>query len=211
MGNAKTGTDGNLRIHQRLLQSTTTPLSTGLEKLRRLRTESGLNEHRGAALKCDRSTVGAVASWHWASFLESPRPVNSAFQICPSRGAHSNSQPILLRDRHRSRDRAHPGHTHQPSGIGVQPCMLFDQFGQAINPGVQSVQLVAHDPQNAVCNLRDLQALFGCRAHGQSSTWKTFPSHFTHPRHKYFRAKTSLTMTFGRSNSNSYKQNPTCT
>ncbi len=37
----------NLRIHQRLLQSTTTPLSTRLEKPRRLRTEGSLNEHLG--------------------------------------------------------------------------------------------------------------------------------------------------------------------
>jgi len=35
----------NLRIHQWLLQSASPPLSTGLEKPRRFRKESGLNEH----------------------------------------------------------------------------------------------------------------------------------------------------------------------
>lgn len=35
-----------LDLHQRLLQSTTTPLSIGLEKPRRFRTKGGLNEHR---------------------------------------------------------------------------------------------------------------------------------------------------------------------
>jgi len=39
--------NGHLRIHQRLLQSTPPSLSTGLEKPRRIRTQSGLNEHLG--------------------------------------------------------------------------------------------------------------------------------------------------------------------
>jgi len=47
MGNAAAGRNGDLRIHKRVLQSTTTPFSIRLEKPGRLRTEGGLNEHRG--------------------------------------------------------------------------------------------------------------------------------------------------------------------
>jgi len=47
MGNTTQGRDGDLRIHQWLLQSAPPTLSTGLEKPCRLRTEGGLNEHLG--------------------------------------------------------------------------------------------------------------------------------------------------------------------
>ena len=45
MGNTQAGRDNNLSIHQRLLQSTTPPFSTRLEKSGRLRAEGGLNEN----------------------------------------------------------------------------------------------------------------------------------------------------------------------
>ncbi len=47
LGNTQASRDSDLRIHQRLLQSAPTTLSTGLEKPRRIRTEGGLNEHSG--------------------------------------------------------------------------------------------------------------------------------------------------------------------
>ena len=47
MGHASASRDGNLPVHQRLLQSASAALNIGLEKPRRLRTKSGLNEHRG--------------------------------------------------------------------------------------------------------------------------------------------------------------------
>ena len=45
MGDPARCRDGDLRVHQRLLQSAPQALSLGLEKPGRLRTESGLNEH----------------------------------------------------------------------------------------------------------------------------------------------------------------------
>ena len=47
MGDQTESRDGDLRIHQWLLQSTSKALSTGLAEPGRLRTESGLNEHLG--------------------------------------------------------------------------------------------------------------------------------------------------------------------
>ena len=47
LGDTAQGRDGDLRIHKRVLQSATTPLSSGLGKPCRLRTKSSLNEHRG--------------------------------------------------------------------------------------------------------------------------------------------------------------------
>ena len=47
MGNAAAGRDGNLRIHQRVLQSAPPSLSNGLEKPGRIRTKGSLNKHLG--------------------------------------------------------------------------------------------------------------------------------------------------------------------